>query len=91
MSQSDSPQPAIDHTKWTRLPTDRLRYETVQGALNQFANRPDMVRKPKLHGRRDAQGFVHAAKIVVADIKADRRFVVLEFLAERVGQPRVLI
>jgi hypothetical protein len=39
-----------------------------QSRFDKLANAPNVIRHPKLHGGRNAQGFMDAAEIVVSDI-----------------------
>ena len=46
-----------------------------------------MIGDPRFHSGRDAKRSVKLAKIVKAEVERNRRAVVVEFVAEAVGQP----
>ena len=47
-----------------------------------------MICNSSFHCRRNAQGLVNAAEIVVHEVKRNRVSVVLNFLRECIGKPR---
>jgi hypothetical protein len=56
--------------------------------LQQLANAPHMIGDPSLHRRRDAQGFVHAPKVVPAIPKHHSRAMIAEIFREAKRQTR---
>jgi hypothetical protein len=47
-----------------------------------------MIRQARFHRRRDAQGLMHAAEVVVGKMQCTRCFQIRQFLAESVRQSR---
>lgn len=51
-----------------------------QRGVQQIPDGPDPIRQPKRDRWRGSQGLMDAAEIVVADLQADRRDVVIQLL-----------
>ncbi len=64
----------------------RLCRHAVESRINQFPNAPNVIRDAKLHEGRDAQGFMDATEVEMGAIERGCRFVVLQLLAERIGE-----
>lgn len=47
-----------------------------------------MLRNPCLHGRSYAQGLMHTAEVIVHEVTSQSVGLVLNLLAEGIGQPR---
>ena len=75
------PPPAIRGSR------DRLDWLRRECRVQQVANRPNPVGDAERHGRRSPQGFVDAAHVLVPDVQAHGRRVVLELFRERIGEP----
>jgi hypothetical protein len=52
-----------------------------------FFNCPDMIGKPGFHCGGNSEGLVDAAKVVVHVVNRHSVGMVLDFLAESIGQP----
>src|SRR3990170_909081 len=65
-----------------------FRWLTASRSRQQLANRPDVIGELGFHCRRDAQGLMHAAEVIPRHEDGDSCFLVIEFLAETVGQAR---
>lgn len=66
----------------------RIARRIIETSGEQFTDSPDMIRNPKRHGWSLADGFMHSAKIVMHDVQANGCNVMIQLLAETVGQPR---
>ena len=64
------------------------KYGSLVYQFDQFINPPNVIRNPCLHRRCDPQRLVNPAEVVVHEVEGDRRDVVLQLLAEGVGQAR---
>src|SRR5690349_6815450 len=72
---------SVDYPERPDLAVSGLSLDHAIGrGVHQLADSPDMVRHAKLHRWRHPQGFVDAAQVVVGDIEADSRRVVVELL-----------
>ncbi len=80
--------PALNDVKLSLSMLDSFLNFANERCIDQFCYRPHMVRNAKLHRRRDAQGFVNAAHIVVRNVQGDGSTVVQVGLAEAVRKPR---
>ena len=66
----------------------RIARRIIETCGQQFTDRPDMIGNPERHSWRFADGFMHAAKIVMRDIQANGRNMMVKLLAETVRQSR---
>jgi hypothetical protein len=61
----------------------------IETCGHQFADRPDMIRNSECHSWRLANGFMHAAKIIMRDVQTNGSNMMIQLLAETIRQSRV--
>jgi len=60
----------------------------IETCGHQFADRPDMIRNSECHSWRLANGFMHAAKIIMRDVQTNGSNMMIQLLAETIRQSR---
>jgi very-short-patch-repair endonuclease len=66
----------------------RFARRIIEADGHQFADSPNMIRDPKRHSWRLANGFVNMAKIIMRDVQTNGSDVMVKFLTETVCQSR---
>jgi hypothetical protein len=67
---------------------NRINRLRCKRGVNRFANRPSVIGQALPDRWRAAQAFMNVAEVVVRDVQADCRSMVVEFLGEAIGEPR---
>src|ERR1043165_3283871 len=80
--------PAVNYREPPNLSALWFLHRLSKRCRHQFADSPNVIRDADLHSRRDAQGLMDAAKIVVSDVQRHRRAMVQIVLAEAGREPR---